>query len=142
MKKFIIIVVSILFLNSCVPPRLELSKEEKLFQSTLSKELNCDIEIRHNYPAIEKGDTMAGLGIFMCDSMCELDDGKLLPICKGITQKIAPILSHKDNYKYISFGFSKGTQINDRLSVENCLKTIYILISNPDSVILQRALYR
>jgi hypothetical protein len=141
MKFFIIILGFALTCNSCIPQRLELSKDEKAMESAISKELGCSIKLVHDFPTIKSGGSDGVFAVFMCDELCELKYEDLLITCKRISKNIIPILSHSASYKFIHFGFSKTKKINERAEIATCTKTFKFLISQPDSLISYKNFY-
>ena len=68
----------ILFIASCAPQRIRLSKEENKLQKQMQVELNCqNFEFRHDYEAITGQRSDGAFYVTLCDSCCKMDSTEL-----------------------------------------------------------------
>jgi hypothetical protein len=120
---------------SCAPQRISLSREEKKLQKELRIELNCpNFEFRHDYEAITEKRVDGIFAVQLCDTLCKLDSTELKKIALKISPKIIQVLSHKTNYKEITFYTTIEKFIAKKTTTLTCSKTVRILLENPNSV--------
>jgi hypothetical protein len=127
--------ILIILITSCAPQRISLDREEKKLQKQLQAEFNCpDFEFRHDYEAITEKRNDGAFGVQLCDSYCSMDSIELKKFVLQVTPKIIQALSHKNNYKEITFYTSIEKHTSERTSTLTCSKTVQVLLENPNSV--------
>ncbi|GAA4313544.1 hypothetical protein GCM10023183_33330 [Nibribacter koreensis] len=117
-------------------PRIDLTEEEEELQETLKKELNCsDLEIRHDYYAVTNNKKNGNLVIYVYGSVCDLDSTSFEKVIFKTVDQITPILSHKANYKSLTFYTSITKPWGSKTSVETCYKECKVFIAKPNQII-------
>jgi hypothetical protein len=133
---FLIILIVVTILLSCAPQRIELKNEECALQKKLQIKFNCStLDLRHDYNAITENKTNGSFDVSLCDEFCSMDSTRLKAIAIIISSEIIPLLSHKSNYKEITFYTSVEKHLSEKTSRLTCSKRIKILLSNPKNVI-------
>lgn len=131
---FLIIFISVL--TSCGIPRIDLSNEECALQKQLQIKFNCPtLDLRHDYDAITENKTDGSFDVSLCDKFCGMDSTRLKAVAIIISYEIIPLLSHKSNYKEITFYTSVEKHLSEKSSILTCSKTIKILLDSPKSAI-------
>lgn len=124
MNKLIFILL-LAILNSCVVPKIELTKQELDLERKLKKELNCtEIEFRHDYHAIRANKKDGMFMVTLCDGFCNRDSITLCKEAIRLKKIIKPILTHKNNYENVAFYTSIEKKKDDKWSSLICDKVI------------------
>ena len=132
--KFISIFCLVLNTN-CHVDRYELTKEELIIQEELKKEFNCNkIEFRHDAEAIVQEQNDGIFDVTLCDTFCQMDSVTISFNTVKMANKIIPVLSHNENYKYLTFYTSKTTPFLPKTTKLTCQKTITFLICEPNKI--------
>jgi hypothetical protein len=127
---FYTLLLSVCF--SCVPHRINLSKEEMELQNSLRIKYDCNnIEFRHDYYAITKNRNNGVFFITMCDRLCIKDSNSFKEMAWDIAKEIKPILSHSANYSSIRIAASIDS-VNKEYNYSSivCEKSIIISLKN------------